>query len=162
MKKCFKCNEIKPLSYFYKHPMMADGHLGKCKQCTCADTEARRLVKSKDLNWVESELARHREKSRKCRELGLAAKSKPESVTKWALKNKEKRRCHHIVNNAVRDGKLSRQSCEVCGSEKSEAHHEDYSRPLYVKWLCKKHHMERHVEIRRKERMLEFITNELI
>lgn len=48
------------------------------------------------------------------------------------------------LNHAVRDGKIIRMPCEVCGNEKSEAHHEDHSKPLDVIWLCDKHHHEAH------------------
>lgn len=34
MKKCFKCGLVKAIDEYYKHPQMADGHLGKCKNCT--------------------------------------------------------------------------------------------------------------------------------
>jgi hypothetical protein len=37
-----------------------------------------------------------------------------------------------------------RPPCEVCGALSAEAHHKDYSRPLDVVWLCRKHHMELH------------------
>lgn len=59
----------------------------------------------------------------------------------------EKHRAHLLVQYALRDGEISRQPCEVCGIEKAEAHHDDYNKPLEVRWLCHKHHMEIHTRV---------------
>jgi ribosomal protein S27AE len=45
---------------------------------------------------------------------------------------------------AITQGKLKRMPCEVCGELKVHAHHDDYSMPLNVRWLCRKHHRELH------------------
>lgn len=39
---------------------------------------------------------------------------------------------------------LERKPCEICGDINVNAHHEDYSKPLEVRWLCTKHHGEEH------------------
>lgn len=51
---------------------------------------------------------------------------------------------------AVRSGRLARKPCEVCGEFPSQAHHDDYSKPLDVLWLCTVHHGERHRLLNRK------------
>lgn len=60
---------------------------------------------------------------------------------KWRVKTNN---ASSMVRNAIRTGKLNKQPCEVCGDAKAEAHHDDYNRPLEVRWLCKKHHSEWH------------------
>lgn len=48
------------------------------------------------------------------------------------------------VKNAIKSGTLLRQPCEVCDKQKADAHHDDYSKPLSVRWLCRTHHTEFH------------------
>lgn len=52
-------------------------------------------------------------------------------------KNPEKYRARCAVNNALRDGRLKRGPCKHCGgTERVQAHHADYSKPLDVEWVC--------------------------
>ncbi len=59
-------------------------------------------------------------------------------------------RSHNAVTSALREGKLIPGPCEheadgVCKG-RIEAHHDDYTKPLDVRWLCKRHHMRFHAE----------------
>jgi len=49
-------------------------------------------------------------------------------------------KAHNAVATAINNGKLIPQNCEICGKGKVEAHHDDYNKPLEVRWLCKSHH----------------------
>lgn len=59
-------------------------------------------------------------------------------------------RAHKRVGNALRDGRMKKEPCCVCGDPKAEAHHDDYSKPLEVRWLCRIHHLAFHRLLKRK------------
>lgn len=67
---------------------------------------------------------------------------------KMAALYPEKVAARRALRTALDSGVMIRNPCVVCGERKSHGHHEDYSRPLDVVWLCTKHHAERHREIR--------------
>lgn len=50
-----------------------------------------------------------------------------------------------LVRRAIKAGRLVRQPCERCGVPHAQAHHEDYSKPLDVRWLCLPCHRAEHV-----------------
>lgn len=67
------------------------------------------------------------------------------ATAKWRKDNPIKDKAHHLVAKALHSGELVQQPCRVCGTTNQvQAHHEDYSRPLAVDWLCAKHHKEVH------------------
>lgn len=58
-----------------------------------------------------------------------------------------KANCRAYLNVYVRRGKVPRgTSCEVCDAPDPEAHHDDYSKPLEVRWLCRACHLAHHLE----------------
>lgn len=133
MKRCFICKECKPLDEFYIHPMMADGHLNKCKECTKAQLRVDRL----DLFKRAAVLARDNAREKTAERKAYAA----DRQRKYRAANPDKNSARHAVSNAIRDGRLVRESCEICG-EIAQAHHGDYSKPFEIRWLCFKCHRQ--------------------
>ena len=136
LKRCFKCERWLPVDDFYQHPQMGDGRLGKCKDCTKRDVTKHRADNAERIREYDRNRSREPERARH-----LAERSK-----RWATMNPERRRAGTMVGNAVRDGRLIRGRCEVCGSSKSQGHHRDYTKPLEVMWLCAIHHSEWHAK----------------
>jgi hypothetical protein len=129
MKICGCCGARKIGSAFHPHPCTADGLATDCKQCSTKHVMAwnssnQDNVKKHHRNWCRSEQGRA-----KLKEL---ANRYPECQS-----------ARVITKMAMQSGRLKPQPCMICGA-KSEAHHPDYSRPLDVVWLCRKHHMETH------------------
>lgn len=77
-------------------------------------------------------------------------KTLTQRVRDWRLRNPEKNHAQRIVFVNLRNGKLKKLPC-FCGKIKVEGHHEDYSKPLDVKWLCRKHHNEADAKRRENE-----------
>lgn len=63
---------------------------------------------------------------------------------KWRAANPKARWAHVALQSALSRGLLERQACEVCGAEKTDGHHDDYDRPMAVRWLCRLHHKAAH------------------
>lgn len=107
---------------FYAHPKMADGHLNICKRC----------VRCRVTNHREENIDRIRAYDR--------ARGSRGGVQNDVVKKK----ANSAIGNALRDGRVSKKPCVICGNPKSEGHHYDYTKPLDVIWLCPVHHKRLH------------------
>jgi len=138
MKVCFKCKTEKPLTEFYKHSAMADGHLNKCKQCTKSDSNKHRAENLERIREYDKRRAKLPERKRHNSVVNKA----------WRAEDVRRTRAHNAVSRAIVKGILERRPCCRCGSEKALAHHEDYDKPLDVMWLCQPCHKQRHKELK--------------
>lgn len=143
-KQCFKCGESKPLSAFYKHPKIADGHVNKCTECNKKDVRENRATKLdyyREYDKIRSldPLSDRRAAKRGGRRVRIGYEEICHLLKKAA---------NTTAGNAIRDGKLTRPTnCEHCGKEcKPQAHHSSYAEDmqLLVTWLCTKCHGEVH------------------
>lgn len=179
-KVCNGCGIYLPLKNFSKHKYSRDGYKSTCKKCIAAkraeiaDCEnAKRRAdyasdpdkyKKRSKDYAERNREKVRSRKRRYSELNREKilrkhreynKSHPENKRKRYTAYPEKSKARSILQHAIRRGEIKRLPCCVCGNIKSEGHHDDYSKPLEVVWLCRKHHSERHIEIRDKENKYE-------
>lgn len=160
MKKCFKCLQEKPLSEFYRHAYMADGYLGKCKSCTKADATAHRIANLEKVRAYDRRRGLSPERKKRNKANYRRRISTPEGRANewarskaWRESNKVKRAAQVIIGHEIRAGRLEAKPCQRCGATKRiHAHHEDYTKPLEVMWLCRKCHGKRHREINEEKR----------
>lgn len=131
MKHCISCREQKPLTEFYKQSGMKDGHCNKCKECVKAAAIINRELR------IDYYRAYDRDRGNR---------QPPEYFKEYRKANRGKYKATNAVNNALRDGRIIRLPCEICGKEKVHGHHDDYSKPLDVRWLCAAHHRQWHIE----------------
>ena len=107
---------------------MADGFLGKCKNCSRKD------------NRVYFQTEKGKIGNRK-------------ATFEWKKDNKKKARSHEKVQQAIQRGKIKKSSfCTLCyEKENIQGHHEDYSFPLEVVWVCQFCHVKIHILKREEE-----------
>ena len=105
-KTCFKCKIEKPLSDFYKHKQMYDGHLNKCKECTKNDVRVSYELNIKSIEYLEKERLRGRIKYAKYRYKSKTQHTENRDCSSYFkrkgidLKNKE---IHHWNYNRDKD-----------------------------------------------------------
>ena len=124
-KTCFKCFVTKPLTEYYVHKMMADGHLNKCKECTKKDSNKHRydnLEEVKAYDRKRGNTPEHRAKNRERYREEVSSeegrRAKWDYNTGWRRKNKVKRVAHNAVWAEIKAGRLVRQPCERCSATK--------------------------------------------
>ena len=131
-KECKDCKEIKCLSEFYAHAEMADGHLNKCKSC----------VKGRVLVHREKNIDKIRAYDR-----SRGNRQDKEYLANYRAKYPNKVKAHRAVSRAIKSGLLYEEPCANCGSsDKTHAHHDDYAKPLNIRWLCAACHQAWHKE----------------
>ncbi len=135
LRVCYKCRIEKPLTRDYFYPCR-ERFSFLCKVC---HLEYHREYRIKN---------RERDAQREKERLKLpAAKARKIAYTyKMMAKYPERWKARSDLRNAVATGKVVKMPCEVCGGLKVQGHHEDYSKPLEVRWLCSKHHKQLHYE----------------
>lgn len=52
-----------------------------------------------------------------------------------------KSNARRLANHHADKGHIQRLLCEVCLSPDTQPHHDDYSKPLEVRWFCREHHL---------------------
>ena len=134
-KECRGCLQALSLESFYKHSRMLDGRLNYCRQC------------------VKGRVKRHRQDNlEKVRAYDRTRGAKPERRQQLAqlaerlMQDPVRRKAIRTSSDAIRRGRLVRPGiCSVCRETcKPEAHHDDYSKPLEVRWLCRPCHCRHH------------------
>lgn len=116
-KDCPRCGRTLSLEEFYRSRNRCDGRDGYCADCR------KELCKSPERKRLMRACdARHRQRY------------------------PERDRARHIAGRAIRLGRIQKGPCEFKGcTNPVQAHHDDYSKPLDVRWFCRKHHFEYHL-----------------
>jgi hypothetical protein len=107
------------------------------------ESEHGRMVRKRS-RQSEGGLVGRKPRDKRFREskLGRIAKAKAQII--YRRKYPQKLAAYNATQRAIRNGKLIRQPCMICGNPRSQAHHPNYAQKLAVEWLCETHHKNLH------------------
>ncbi len=135
-KHCRECDKILPLAEFYINKLPPHRSSSYCKPCMQARSRSYgtsergrdiRAINRRNRPMTERERRRRQEKRNALR-----------------ARYPDRDKARSAVAQEIKMGRISRQSCEVCGEDNAQAHHHDYSKPLDVQWLCRICHLKEH------------------
>lgn len=147
--RCPRCERVKPATDFFKSKSRPKGRQIYCIDCCRAwrkqYKESGREAAARKARMTEERRRAANERNRK-----YLASEKGKAYALRKNKREEQRHPEKVnarkqVKRAIEAGYIKRQPCEICGStDRVHAHHNDYSKPLDVQWLCVPHHLEVH------------------
>lgn len=143
-KTCKRCEKQLPASDFYA----TDTSCKECRKECVREYRKKNIEKIREYDRGRGMLP-HRVKARKRYEQTPAGKAAIKRAhQKQNRINPVKRGARIIVGNALRDGRITRPSnCQDCGERtRLHGHHDDYARPMDVRWLCAACHHEWHAK----------------
>jgi len=158
IKRCRRCWTVKPAGEFSFDRSRHDGLARQCRECD-SDRHKERRRENGDLIRVRARRrysASPEQKRRAAAEYRRTDKGKRlnlEAVKRYRDRNTHKLAAHLAVKKALAAGDLVRpDQCQIAHvgncSGRIEAHHDDYSKPLEVRWLCTGHHQASHTKTR--------------
>ncbi len=133
---CPKCEINQDRDSFGRNKNRPDGRSLYCKSCMRKYWNDYRELHRKERREYHKFFSRT--------ERGRASHKK--ASKKWVKKNNVERKAHAAVERAVKKGVLvPLAACECCESRGAlDAHHDDYSKVLEVRWLCRPCHKNIH------------------
>jgi hypothetical protein len=138
MKCCPTCQIAKSPMEFYRDKRTPDGLKSQCKSCHNEGN-----IKSRDENRKRSANAEHMRNARRWNPEKFRERERAASRQRaWT----QERQARYELNLAVRRCEVVRpDQCESCGYVgRVTGHHDDYSKPLEVRWLCYPCHGKEH------------------
>jgi len=144
-KQCATCKIYKRFTEFNKSKQKKDGYLYSCRECSNEMARSRDANLREDPEWYAKDLEKNRSyMAAKRSDPSFIEYHDPQLRTNYQKANPEKNRAHALLNYHVKKGNVTKLPCQICGKEKVDGHHEDYSKPKEVIWLCRAHHREIH------------------
>lgn len=145
--RCSCCRKDLPFKDFPKCKNSIRGIYWYCRACVSTKEKVRyelhKMERRERNRFLRKNLSE--ESKQKAREYEKSyAKKRAIAEKKRRAANPHIFQCRQQTKNAIKSGQLLQQLCSVCGSNKAETHHDDYSKPLKVVWLCRQHHVDLH------------------
>lgn len=138
IKTCIRCKEEKPYKFFNNSINTKDKKDYYCKLC-------RKEVKRAEYQKNKERYKNFGKVYRKTERGKLVSKKVTE---KMKIKYPEKTKARNLLNASIIKGVIQKpNTCESCTKVvKVCGHHDDYSKPLDVRWLCYPCHTEWHMK----------------